>query len=100
MSTITISDSVDAILRELSYQDTRQAIKDSLTTEILARISAFKSEVVHFNEKYSMSFEEVEKEYRSKEENFDLCDDLMAWEFAIKGMTYWQKKLKELHRDL
>lgn len=66
MSTITISDSVDAIMRELSYQDPRQALKDSLTTEILARISSYKSEVMHFNERYGKPFEEIAKECRSK----------------------------------
>ena len=100
MSTITISDSVDAIMRELSYQDTRQALKDSLTTEILARISSYKSEVMHFNERYGKPFDEIVKECRSKDEDFSLYDDIMAWEFAIEGMAYWENKLKELHRDL
>jgi len=38
----------------------------------------------------------VKKEYENSEEDFEIYDDLMAWEFAIEGFNYWNKKLEEL----
>ena len=100
MSTITINDSVEDLLRELSFRDSREAIKEPLATEILARITAFQNEVKHFSEKYNKSFEALKKEYESGSEDFQVYDDLMAWEFAEQGLEYWQKKLEELNRVL
>lgn len=73
-------------------------MKESLATEILARMAAFRSEVEHFAEKYGQSLETVRAEYESGEENFEVYDDLMAWKFAADGLKYWQKRMDELRR--
>lgn len=100
MTTITVNDSLEKLLHELSFQDSREVIKEPLATEILARIAAFKSEVKHFEKKYGKSFQEVKAEHEREEEQFEVYDDLMAWEFAVKGLNYWQQKLDDIHRVL
>jgi len=100
MSTITINDSVEDLLRELSFRDSREVIKDPLATEILARITAFQNEIKHFSEKYNKSLETLKEEHESSSEDFQVYDDLMAWEFAEQGLKYWQEKLQELNRVL
>lgn len=100
MTTITVNDSLEKLLHELSFQDSREVIKEPLATEILARIAAFKSEVKHFEKKYGKSFQEVKAKYEKEEEQFEVYDDLMAWEFAVEGLNYWQQKLDDIHRVL
>jgi len=83
------------LLKELAIRDVSELIKDSLMTEILCKISDFSDEVMHFEEKYGKSFDEFNKEYEAGEEEFEMYDDLMAWEFAQQGKQYWETKLEE-----
>lgn len=96
MEALAKNETLNNLLKELAIKDIPELIKDSLTTEILCKISDFSDEVKHFEEKYNMSFVEFNKEYETNEENFEKYDDLMAWEFAYQGKEYWQAKLKEL----
>ncbi len=91
---------INSLLKELAIRDVSQLIKDSLITEILSRLSDFTTEVKHFEEKYQKRFTEFKKDYESNEEDFKKYDDLMAWEFALQGKKYWEKKLKEAKRVL
>lgn len=91
---------LNSLLKELAIRDVSQLIKDSLITEILSRLSDFASEVEHFEAKYHKKFDEFSKEYEANEEDFKKYDDLMAWEFALQGKQYWEKKLKEAKRVL
>ena len=91
---------LNSLLKELAVRDVSQLIKDSLITEILARISDFSSEVRHFEAKYHKRFDQFHKEYEANEEDFKKYDDLMAWEFALQGKQYWEKKFKEAKRVL
>jgi hypothetical protein len=91
---------INSLLKELAVRDVSQLIKDSLITEILSRLSDFSAEVKHFEAKYHKRFDEFSKEYETNEEDFKKYDDLMAWEFALQGKQYWEKKLKEAKRVL
>ena len=90
---------LEEILKDLNV-DVVSVVKDYLFTEILAKIADFKAEIEAFEKKYGKSFEEVQRDYLAGEENFEVYDDLMAWEFAIEGMRYWKKKLRELQSVL
>ena len=100
MTTITIDDSVEKLLHELSFQNSQEAIKETLATEMLARIAAFKSEIEHFENKYGQDLDTFKAEYEASEENFEKYDDLMVWEFAAEGLRYWQEKMEEIRRVL
>ncbi len=96
MQVLSIEEKIQPILKELNIKNVEEIIKDYLFTEILFKISQFKEEIKFFQKKYNKTFEEVKKEYENSEENFEIYDDLMAWEFAIEGFNYWTKKLEEL----
>lgn len=91
---------INSLLKELAVRDISQLIRDTLITEILSKISGFSEEVKSFENKYHKKFHEFDKEYKSNEEDFKKYDDLMAWEFALQGKKYWEKKLKEAKRVL
>jgi len=88
-------EAVKSLMKELAVADASEIIRDSLVTEILCKVSDFSDEVKHFEEKYGKQFDEFNKEYESNEEDFEKYDDLMEWEFAQQGKTYWESKLKE-----
>lgn len=100
MSTLNLDKSVDELMQELSFESPQQAIKDPLATEILSRISSFRSEILHFKVKYGMDLQVFKAEYENGEEDFEQYDDLMAWEFAAAGVAYWETKLDELKHVL
>jgi single-stranded DNA-specific DHH superfamily exonuclease len=91
-----LEEKVKPILKDLNIGSIEEIIKDYLLTEILYKISQFKEEIEFFEQKYKKSFEELKKEYENSEEDFQIYDDLMAWEFAIEGFKYWNKRLEEL----
>jgi hypothetical protein len=96
MEALAKNETLNNLLKELSFRDFSELIKDSLITEVLCKISDYSAEVKHLEEKYSKNFAEFNKEYEANEEDFEKYDDLMAWEFAQQGKEYWEAKLKEL----
>jgi len=86
------------ILRELSFQNASELIRDYMLTELLYRLSNFSSEVQHFEQKYGISYLDFEKSYKQEEEDFERYDDLMGWKFAEEGKKYWSAKVEELKR--
>ncbi|KAF0145757.1 MAG: hypothetical protein FD156_732 [Nitrospirae bacterium] len=96
MKALEIDDRLESLINELEFKDAKEVIKDSLSTEILYRVSRFTDETKRFNDKYGKTLAEFKKEYESKEEDYEKYDDLMAWEFAQQGKEYWEKKLQEL----
>ncbi len=88
------------IIRELGFSDIREVLEEHLMMEIKSRISSLEQEVTHFQEKYGRSFHEVQKEYNESKEDFEVYEDLMAWQFAVEGLDYWKKRLEELKSAL
>ncbi len=88
-----------SLLKELAVRDASQLIRDSVMTEILSRISDFSEEVNHFEKKYNKKFDEFHNDYKTNDEDFKKYDDLMAWEFALQGKQYWEKKLEARKKE-
>ena len=86
------------ILRELSFQNASELVKDYMLTELLYRLSNFSAEVQHFEKKYGLNYLDFEKSYEQGEEDFQRYDDLMGWKFAEEGKKYWSAKVEELKR--
>ena len=86
------------ILRELSFQNASELVKDYMLTELLYRLSDFSAEVQHFEKKYGLNYLDFEKSYGQGEEDFQRYDDLMGWKFAEEGKKYWSAKVEELKR--
>ncbi|MBX6423628.1 hypothetical protein [Thermosulfurimonas sp. F29] len=91
-----LEEKLKPILAALNIGNLQEIIEDYLFTEILSRISKFKEEISFFEKKYQKNFEELKQEYESQPEDFEVYEDLMAWEFALEGYNYWSKKLQEL----
>lgn len=100
MSTITLAEPVNMLLRELSNKNAQDIIKDYVMTEILCKISDFSQECTHFYQKYGQRLEEYKVEYEAGDEHFERYDDLMAWEFAEQGKAYWETQLERLKHVL
>ncbi len=96
MKTLEIDDKLDSLINELEFKDVRAVVKDTLFTEILYRISRYTDEVGRFKDKYGSALAKFKEECEVGTEDYEKCDDLMAWEFAEQGKEYWEKKLEEL----
>ncbi len=86
------------IVRELSFQNVSEILKDYVLTELLYRLSNFTAEVEHFEQKYGQHYDDFEKSYEQENEDFGRYDDLMSWKFAEEGKRYWSAKVEELKR--
>ena len=64
----------------------------------LSRLSRYEAECSSFQAKYGESFESFRDRVNAmvSEEDFDLEDDLMDWEFAHRAHAWWRSRLEEL----
>ncbi len=100
MSAVMLNEAVSQTLRDLAIHDLNELVTDYLATEILARISDFSQEVEHFQAKYHQPLHAFKTQYERGAEDFERYDDLMAWEFAQQGKTYWEQRLERLRHVL
>jgi hypothetical protein len=65
---------------------------------IKTKLQKYIAESMTFEKKYNLKFLEFKEniEKKTEDEDFDLENDLMDWEFAIKNILYWQEKLDRL----
>jgi len=65
---------------------------------IKTKLQKYNAESMVFEKKYNLKFsefkEKIEKELEN--EDFDIENDLMDWEFATKNILCWQEKLDRL----
>ena len=96
MVTLAYSEQLEDIAKELDFGSVKGLISDVMTTQILAHVSDFSSEVEGFETKYGMDYNAASREFAETAEDFQRYDDLMAWQFAQEGKGYWLNRLKEL----
>ncbi len=67
-------------------------------TFITSKIHKYETENLFFEKKYNCFFEVFKRKIENieNEEDFEIEDDLMDWEFAIKNLEYWNEQLKRL----
>ncbi len=100
MNTLVVKEELLGIIRELGFSGVKEVLEEHLVMEIESRISSFEQEVAHFERKYGKPFEEIKREYGDRGENFEIYEDLMAWQFAMEGLGYWKRRLEELKSAL
>ncbi len=100
MSALLMTEPLSGLLKDLAYRDVNDLIRDTVITEILAKISNFRQEVAYFEQKYSQIFGAFQAAYESGPEDFAQYDDLLAWEFAQQGYDFWQKRLADARHVL
>ena len=93
---------LDEILKELNYNNEKDAVIDLAILSASTKYAEFSEECQRFEQKYGISYEAFEKRILVKENEEDFCqeDDLMAWKFAKDGVEFWNKRLEELKSAL
>ena len=74
----------------------RKKLLDIYRAELLYELHKASECVRLFEKKYGKSFKELEKEIKSKSENFEVWDDYMEWKACIKSAESLREELKEL----
>jgi len=86
------------VLFREGYDSSKAFIRDWALLVFLSRVEQYRAECDFFQKKYGMRMEEF-KSYLHKEsggEDFKKEDDINDWEFSIKALKWWEKKIKEL----
>ena len=75
-----------------------EPLKIHAESYIKIKIAKYQNENDCFEKKYKISFKEFKEKIDGSEniENFDMEDDIMDWEFAIKNLEYWHGQLKQI----
>ena len=87
---------INSVIKSLHYSSVNDLLKDNLITEILFKISDFKTQINYFRNKYSLNFSKFKKEYNNNKEDYNKWDDLMAWEFATQAYKHWNEQLNTI----
>ncbi|SMP48574.1 hypothetical protein SAMN06295888_10518 [Desulfonatronum zhilinae] len=73
-------------------------LREHATLLALSKMSRYEAECALFEEKYAEPFHAFKERVRSmlNEEDFQMDDDLMDWEFAHTALSWWKDKLEEI----
>ena len=73
-------------------------IKEAVLSEYEKRLTLFKIADEKFRKKYSMSFQEFEKNNLVAEKGFSwhIEQDSMNWEHAVESIRYLEDKIKKI----
>jgi len=74
-------------------------IREHLIMAGMSKLSRYEAEYALFEKKYQGSLESFRTRLdKNGQENFDMEDDLMDWEFAAASINWWRARLEELRR--
>lgn len=94
---VVIRDEIKDVFNSVGVNDIASFIENEAIMMLLARESKYRAEYNLFKDKYKAEFEEYEKKVRkSKEEDFEVEDDLMDWEFAYRALKSIEEKKRGL----
>ncbi|MFB6274066.1 MAG: hypothetical protein ABEL51_14345 [Salinibacter sp.] len=93
-----LRETIAAVLTEGGYASETEAMRDLSLTIALAKVSTYERECRRFQRKYGRSFEELrdQVERQTGDEDFQVDDDLLDWEFASRALTHWRNRLHVL----
>lgn len=74
------------------------ALREHAMLLALSKISRYEAECKHLSAKYGESLESLRNriEQTEGEENFEVEEDLMDWEYAAAALSWWQSRVEEL----
>ena len=94
---IVIREEIKDVFNSVGVNDIASFIENEAIMMLLSRESKYRAEYNMFKDKYNAEFEEYEKKVReSREENFEVEDDLMDWEFAYRALKSIEEKKRSL----
>jgi len=99
MQTLKIEDKLKNIL-EKEQINPENALREFVILSILGKKEKYLLEISKFEKKYNSDFYSFAKLIHSKrnQENFEIEDDLMDWEFAIKSLEILESNLAKLKK--
>ncbi|MFQ5675054.1 MAG: hypothetical protein ACE5G1_04085 [bacterium] len=87
------------VLKDLGISE-KHAIREFALLNSSQKAAEFEQECEAFENKYKMSFQELEQRLQSTDvEVFEQEDDYLAWKFAVEGARYWRKKTEQLKSE-
>ncbi len=97
MQTLQIGDKLNNILRNEQINP-ENALREFALINLLNKKEKYLLEIKKFENKYKSNFSDFEKLIHSRkdEENFEIEDDLMDWEFAIECIKSLDEDLKKI----
>jgi len=92
-------DTIATVLKQLGITKHR-AVRDFALLNASQKAAEFAQEIEAFERKYHMPFAKFQSRLQSQsDEVFEEEDDLLAWKFAVDGVTYWREKIEQLKRE-
>jgi len=94
------SQSLSTILNDLGFKNIEEAALQQAELVILSKISKYKAEYSFFKNKYNSEFNlfNAELQGKSNEENFEVENDLLDWQFAARSLEKYQEQYKALQK--
>lgn len=90
---IMIRDEVKDVFDSVGVKDIASFVENEAIMMLLSKESKYRAEYDRFKDKYNAEFEEFEKRVKeSTQEDFEIEDDLMDWEFAYHALKNIEKK--------
>ena len=94
---VLIREEIKDVFSSVGVNDIASFIENEAIMMLLSKESKYRAEYNFFKDKYKAEFEEYEKKVReSKQENFEVEDDLMDWEFAYRALKSIEEKKRSL----
>jgi len=80
------------------YSSAEDFLQDWSVILSLSKAEQYRAEVGFFKHKYGMDFESFAARIHGEKghEDFEKEDDLDDWEFAVRALSWWEAKIKEI----
>lgn len=91
-------ETIQSIITKLGFKSVEEAASHHARLILLGKISKYEAEYNFFKKKYNCEFKEFEQKINSmvNEEDFEMEDDLMDWQFAYELLTKYRQQEKIL----
>ena len=88
---------VAEILSKAGESET-EALQEHAMLLCMSKISRFEAECGQFQAKYGKPFETFRNQLHNvrEEEDFEVEDDLMDWEYAHSALAWWRERIEEV----
>jgi len=93
-----LQETISEVLSEGGYASEIEAMRDLSLTIALSKLNDYERECQRFRHKYGRSFEQMQQHIQDQkgQEDFQVEDDLLDWEFAWRSLKRWQLRLDVL----
>ena len=93
-----LQETISEVLSEGGYASEIEAMRDLSITIAMSKLNGYERECERFRQKYGCSFEQMQRQLQDQtgQEDFQVEDDLLDWEYAWRALQHWQQRLDVL----